>query len=36
MAFCYEILPFSEMAEATDSFRSPELPIHVVQPNPTI
>lgn len=29
-------LPFSEIAEATDSCRSPELPIHVVQPNPTI
>lgn len=29
-------LPFSVMAAATDSSKSPEFPIHVVQPYPTI
>jgi len=32
----FDISPFSEIAEATDGSSSPELPIHVVQPNPTI
>lgn len=29
-------LPFSVIAEATDSSKSPEFPIHVVHPYPTI
>lgn len=31
-----ETIPFSDIAEATDSSKSPELPIQVVQPYPTI
>ena len=30
------VVPFSEIAEATDSSSSPEFPMHVVHPYPTI